>query len=280
MPIHDQSYRHWEGKLKSHSLRWWVITLEGLKIILRRKLFILLILVPAIIQFFVFGGIIYGINTYGVFAQFANMTPEFFYRFCFQQTFFIALICVFGGSGLIANDLKSNALQLYLSKPLTRFDYIAGKIAVIFIMLECITFIPGILLFFEHAVLSQDLTFLIEQYWIIGAIFLFSLVLTLPATIMILAFSSMTKSYRYAAIMFMAIAFGTPVIGNLLYVIFRARWMTFIPYWKNLDNLGRELFRISKDPTAWYWSSLIILFITVVCIWIMYRRIRGVDIVK
>jgi hypothetical protein len=47
MPIHDQSYRHWEGELKSHSFRWWVIAYEGLKVILRRKLFIILILTLA-----------------------------------------------------------------------------------------------------------------------------------------------------------------------------------------------------------------------------------------
>jgi len=115
MPIHDQSYRHWDGELKSHSLRWWVVTFEGLKIILRRKLFIIFILAPAIIQFLVFGGMVYGVNTYGFFLNMNLITPEFFYKFCLRQTFFIALICVFAGSGLIANDLKSNALQLYLS---------------------------------------------------------------------------------------------------------------------------------------------------------------------
>lgn len=280
MPIHDQSYRHWEGELKSHSFRWWVITLDGLKIVLKRKLFLIFILAPSIIQFFVFGGMIYGVNTYGIFANMNLVTPEFFFKFCLRQTFFIALICVFAGSGLIANDLKSNALQLYLSKPLTRLDYIAGKIAIMMIMLECITFVPGILLFLEHSILSQDFTFFKEEFWILGAIFSFSLVLTLPATFMILAFSSFTKSYRYSAIMFMAIAFGTPVIGTMLNVMIRARWTKFIPYWWNLETIGREIFGISKDPTAWYWSSLIVISITIASILIMYKRIKGVDIVK
>ena len=92
MPIHDQSYRHWEGKLRSHSFRWWTIAYENLKVVLRRKLFTILILVPAVIQFFVFGGLIYGVNTYGFFNNLSLITPEFFFRFCFQQTFFILLI--------------------------------------------------------------------------------------------------------------------------------------------------------------------------------------------
>jgi len=279
MPIHDLSYRHWEGKLKSHSFRWWAIAYENLKVVLRRKLFIILILVPAVIQFFVFGGLIYGVNTYGFFSNLSLITPEFFFRFCFQQTFFILLICVFGGSGLISNDLKSNALQLYLSKPLTRLDYAVGKIATIFIMLECITLVPGILLFLEHSVLSQDTTFIREQYWIIGSIFLYSLILSVPITFLTLALSSITKNNRFAAIILITIVFGTTVLNGMLWVIFRARWTHFISYWNNIEMLGRELFGISKSPTDWQWATPIILILTLVCVWIMYRKIKGIEIV-
>jgi hypothetical protein len=247
--------------------------------VLRRKLFIILILVPAVIQFFVFGGLIYGVNTYGFFSNLSLITPEFFFRFCFQQTFFILLICVFGGSGLISNDLKSNALQLYLSKPLTRLDYAVGKIATIFIMLECITLVPGILLFLEHSVLSQDTTFIREQYWIIGSIFLYSLILSVPITFLTLALSSITKNNRFAAIILITIVFGTTVLNGMLWVIFRARWTNFISYWNNIEMLGRELFGISKSPTDWQWATPIILILTLVCVWIMYRKIKGIEIV-
>jgi len=280
MPIHDQSYRHWEGKLKSHSFRWWVVTYEGLKVMLRRKLFVLLILVPAIILFFVFGGIIYGVNTYGFIGNLGLINPEFFFRFCFMQTFFILMICIFAGSGLIANDLKSNALQLYFSKPLTRLDYVVGKIAIILIMLECITLVPGILLFIEHSVLSQDLTFLRENYWLIGAIFLYSLILNVPITFLTLALSSITKNNRYSAIILMGIILGSPVLGTLLKATFRADWTNYVPYWYNIGVLGRNIFGLPGNPTAWHWSAPFLIILTIICIWIMYRKIKGIEIVK
>lgn len=280
MPIHDQSYRHWEGELKSHYLRWWVITYEGLKVILRRKLFIILILTPAIIQFFVFGGLIYGFNTFGAMANLNQMTPDFFFRFCFQQTFFILLICVFGGSGLIANDMKSNALQLYFSKPLTRSDYIIGKIAIIMIMLECITAVPCLLLFIEYAVLSQDLTFLRENYWLIGSIIAYSLVLNLPITFLTLALSSVTKNYRYSAIILVATILGSAVVSGLLKVIFRSSWTNFVMYWYNIGIIGRGLFGMKDEFSEWQWSLVIMLVLSIICFWIMYRKIKGVEIVK
>jgi ABC-2 type transport system permease protein len=281
MPIHDQSYRHWEGELKSHSFRWWVIAYEGLKVILRRKLFIILILTPAIIQFFVFGGLIYGFNTFGAMANINQMTPDFFFRFCFQQTFFILLICVFGGSGIIANDLKSNALQLYFSKPLTRSDYIIGKVATILVMLECITAVPCILLFIEYTVLSQDLTFLRENYWLIGSIIAYSLVLNLPITFLTLALSSVTKSYRYSAIILVGIVLGTSVISGLFKIIFRgADWTNFLMYWYNINVIGKGLFGMEDEFSEWRWSLAIMLVLAIACFGIMSRKVKGVEIVK
>ena len=47
----------------------------------------------------------------------------------------------------ISPDLSNNALPLYLCRPINRTEYILGKMAVLFIPLSCITWIPGLLLF-------------------------------------------------------------------------------------------------------------------------------------
>lgn len=279
MPIHDQSYRHWEGKLRSHTFRWWIITREGLRIILRRKLFIL-IMALAGIQIFIYGGIIYGVNTYGLMFKLNVINPKFFFDFIMRQNFFIALVCIFAGSGLIANDLKNNALQLYLSKPLTRIDYIIGKVMIILILLAFITLVPGILLFIENAILSQDLTFLSEEYWIIGAIIAFSLILIIPTGLLILALSSVTKNSRYTAISFIAILMGTPIFGGVMIEILKLRWGILISYWSNLEILGRKLFKLQGNLNYWYWSTLIVLGVIGLCIWTIQRKVKGVEIIK
>ena len=96
MPIHDQSYRHWEGTLKTHTFRWWIITKEGLRILLRRKLFLLFILGPPAILFFAYGAIVYGLNVYGDIFKFKLVDGKFFFSFLMMQNFFIVLICIFG----------------------------------------------------------------------------------------------------------------------------------------------------------------------------------------
>lgn len=279
MPIHDQSYRHWEGTFKPHTFRWWVITREGLKIILRHKMFLLFIMAPPTISFLVFGTIIYGVNAYGKLFNLDIINPSFFYRFFMQQTFFIAVICIFGGSGLIANDLKNNALQLYLSKPLTRLDYLAGKLAIVMALMGMVTIAPGIILFIENALLSEGLTYFKENLWLLGAIILFSFIIMLTTGFLVLALSSITKNNRYAAISFAVILIGTPIFSGILTEALGIKSGAFISYWSNLDILGRELFGMPSRH-HWYWPTLIVLIIIGLCAWIMNRRVKGVEIIK
>ncbi|MBD3182040.1 hypothetical protein GF312_07100 [Candidatus Poribacteria bacterium] len=279
MPIHDQSYKHWEKKFKPHTFRWWVITKEGLRIILRRKLFLLFILGPPAILMFVYGAMIYGINIYGKLFDFDIVNSNFFFVFFTNQNFFISLICVFGGSGLIADDMKNNALQMYFSKPLTRWDYLLGKFATIMVMMLFITLVPGILLFVENALISEGSTFIKEQYWLLGSIILYSLVITVPTGLLILALSSISKNSRYAAISFIAILIGTPIFSETTRNIFDIGAARYISYWTNLFAVGRKLFRLSLNY-QWEWSAIIIISLVIFCFCLVYRRINGIDIVK
>lgn len=278
MPILDQGYRHWEGTLKAHIFRWWVIAREELRIILRRKLFLLFIMAPAMIHFLGRGVYIYLVNMMNI-RGLTQVNAKFFYDFLSMQTFFIVLICVFSGSGLIANDLKNNALQMYFSKPLKRVDYLIGKLATIMTLLTFVTLILAILLFFENLLLGETVEFLRQNYWILGSIFLYSLILTLPTSLLILALSSLTKNSRYVAISFAAIVLFTPVVFQILKNIFRSSKMAPISFWANLLLLGNKLFGLRPSYSSnWGWSMLIFLGIIGFCIWILNRKIRSLPL--
>ena len=77
-------------------------------------------------------------------AAFLAPTPEMFRQFLEQQEIFVFFVTVYAGAGLIASDRRANALQIYLSKPLTRFEYIAGKLAVLAVFLLLVTWVPAV----------------------------------------------------------------------------------------------------------------------------------------
>jgi ABC-2 type transport system permease protein len=287
MPIHDQSYRHWNGELKPYtSTRWWVITKSELKLLSSRKWVRLVVAIPPAIYILVHSVLIYIVNQITEAQLPLQIDARFFNQFLLRvepvpSGLFIGLIGIFGGAGLIANDLRHNALQLYLSKPISWVDYLIGKLAVMVILLSCLTLLPGVLLFIEHLFLVDDSTFLRENYWIFFSIILYSLVIIVPLSLVILTLSSLTSNARYAAIGFGAILVGTPLVYQILREMTRSSKVAVVSIWANYDIIGSKLFGIQPGYAShWFWSLLVLVGIIAVCLWILRRRIQAVQIVK
>ena len=286
MPIHTQNYRHWEGTLKTHShMRWWIIAKAELKLLAQRKFVRLIVAIPPLIYIFVHAILIYIVNQVpGVEFSF-RVDSDFFQKFLFRitpipSTFLVALIAIFGGSGLIANDLKNKVLSLYLSKPISWIDYLIGKFAVIGILLGCLTLIPGLLLFLEHLLLTGT-SFLKENYWLPFSIIAYSVIIILSTSLLILLFSSLTTNSRYATIGFCAVWFGSPVIYEVLRAITRTSKMALVSIWANYDILGTIMFGGSQDYSVhWIWAFLTLFALIAICLFVLRRRIRAVEIVK
>ena len=294
MPIHTQDYRHWEGTLKPrHRTQWWIIAKAEIKLLAQRKIVRLIVAIPPLIHIIIQAMLIYITNQ--IPDEMQEMIPfginaEFFQKFLFRleptltapipSAMLIALIAIFGGSGLIATDLKNNALSLYLSKPLSWIDYLIGKFAVLGILLGSLTVVPGLLLFLEQALLT-DVSFLKEHYWLPFSIIAYSVLLTVSASLLMLLFSSLTSNPRYATIGFCAVWFGSPIIQQLLKGITRTSKTAVVSIWANYDILGSALFDGSHNHAVhWVWSLLTVLALIVLCIFVLHRRIRAVEIVK
>ena len=281
MPIHTQNYRHWEGTLNpSHYTRWWIIAKAELKLLAQRKIVRLIVAIPPVIYILAHAVIIYIVNQFPGSVLPINIDSVFFRNFLFNASLFIALIAVFGGSGLIATDLKNNTLSLYLSKPISWIDYLIGKFAVMGILLGCLTLIPGLLLFLEHVLLT-DTSFLKENYWMPFSIIAYSIIIILVSSLLMLVFSSLTSNSRYAIIGFCAVWFGTPVIYEILKVITRTSKVALVSIWANYDILGTALFGDTPNYAMhWVWALLTQIALIALCLFVLHRRIRAVEIVK
>lgn len=66
------------------------------------------------------------------------------------------LMAAYAGAGLIANDMRTGGLLLYLSRPLTLGDYIFGKAAILLVSLSMVTLIPNLVLFLGARSLAPD----------------------------------------------------------------------------------------------------------------------------
>ena len=278
-PIHDQSYRRYAGAKRPLGQAWWVIASTGIRSMLGRKWF-LGILLLAWIQFIVRTVHIYFITMYPQAGQIIPVDARMFMQFLEIQAIFVFFVTVFVGSGLIAADRRANALQVYLSKPLLRIEYIAGKLAILATFLLFVTAVPGLLLLVMQISFAGNLDFVRNNLHVIPALILASLVYVIVSSFAMLALSSLSKSTRYVAIMYAGVMFFTNAIFGVLYGITNSSRMAWISVGANLENLMDVMFRQTpRYETPVIVSILVLLGVIAVSISVLERRVRGVEVV-
>jgi ABC-2 type transport system permease protein len=277
-PIHDQSYRHYGGGRAMPGRSWTVIAWAGIKTMIRKRAFLGLLLF-ALAPFLVRAVQMWISSNYPQ-AAILNPTPETFRQFLEQQDFFVFIITVYVGAGLIANDRRANALQIYLSKPLMRSEYILGKLAVLFTFLALVTFLPAMLLLWLKVMFDGNFTFLRSNLFLIPAITVGSLLQVVLASFTMLALSSLSKSARYVGILYVGITFFTSAIYGVLYMITGSSRVSWISIGANLAQVVDVIFRLKpRYTTPWQVSLLVIVGLVVVSISVLERRVRGVEVV-
>src|SRR5262249_1028690 len=209
MPIHAQGYRRYRGQRAPRGGGWVVLATSGIRAQLRQRWFLALLLISWLL-------LIRSVQIYAAEnlpqATFLAPTPELFRRFLSQQQIFVFFMTVYVGSGLVANDRRANALQIYLSKPLTRAEYVIGKLAILMTFLLVITWLPAVALLLVQVVFAGNLTFFGTNIHLLPAITVFSAVEAAVVASVMLALSSLSKSSRYAGVLYTLLLFFSEAI--------------------------------------------------------------------
>ena len=278
MPIHDQGYRRYLGTRAAIGKSWQVMTRAGVLSVITKRIFIG-VMIFAWLPYVVQAVRIYVSNVVQQ-ASFLAPKGETFREFLDQQGLFIFFVTIYVGAGLIANDRRANALQLYLSKPMTSAEYIAGKLAILFIFLVSVTFLPAMMLLLTQAAFAGSFEFVRNNLYLLPAITLFSLAQVLLASTTMLALSSLSKSSRFVAIMYAGLFFFTLALFNALRGITGRTTFAWLAPSAALAQVGDVIFRLQPRYQLSPWiATLTVVVLIAGSIWILMRRVRGVDIV-
>jgi ABC-2 type transport system permease protein len=278
MPIHDQGYRRYGGQRAPVGAAWIVIARAGIRSLLAKRLFLGLLLVSWF-PFFVRAIQIYAAANLPQ-AAFLAPTAETFREFIGQQDIFVFFVTVYVGAGLIANDRRANALQIYLSKPLTRTEYVFGKLAILMAFLLFVTWLPAVLLLVVQIMFAGNFAFFRNNLYLFPAITLFTFIETLTISAAMLALSSLSKSSRFVGILYAGLLFFTQALYGVLTFVTGGSMISWISLPADLTQIGNVIFRLPpRYETPWLVSFLMILGLIAVAGLILERRVRGVEIV-
>jgi hypothetical protein len=119
-------------------------------------------------------------------------------------------------SGLLASDRRTGALQIYFSRPVSRLDYLLGKVVACASFVALTTVVPCLLLWFETVAFGSTSTYTwrtwIAPFVIVGA----SAFYALWTVALVLAFSSLMRRPALVAILATFTNLALEGIGKVL----------------------------------------------------------------
>jgi len=287
--VREKGYYHWDGKLVERRLPWLPITRTGIMLAFKKRGFRFLF-AGAFLPGIVFLGIIYISENLESFQamvrgsdRLINITPGSFKTFLtFPPVLFLMIaMMVFAGSGLIADDLKHNSLQIYFSRPLRKKDYLLGKMAVVFFFILAVTLVPGLLVYIFKLIFAGSFKFFLSYPWLVLSIVGFSAFLAVFFAFYTLLLSSLSKNSRYVMVLVFMIYLFSDVLFGILQSIFRTPYMALFSIRANIDQVGALVFaQKPSHPVPVLWSGLILGGICALSALVLNRKIRGVEVIR
>jgi len=306
MVIHDRSYSRWKGD-RAAPVRATNIVFEtgvkrGAAIVFRRKIWAILLILAAFGPFVFFFGVIlvkaYAMSNAADFPQMARaftdtddgigsilvFTANWVYTYMTWMWPLVILACVLVGSGLVAEDRRANALEMYLSRPVTARQYLQGKVAVILFYLALVTVLPATILVLEQLSVSwaepgeiARLAVLLVRTVLAGAVWI-----ALPAITIVTA-SSLADRSRNAAILWLGVVVMLEfVVSNILREVFNADAFWLLKPGFNLKQVMNVILDNPEEliTTVPVWQSAAVLIAWVVlCVRVLKARVKPVEVV-
>jgi ABC-2 type transport system permease protein len=280
MPIYEQTYRRYEARGALRALRFWPIMREALRLILVKRVFLGL-LAMAWIPFVGFVIYLWALTQFPQAEKIFPVGGAVFARFFHWQELLVLILTTFAGAGLVANDMRTGAILVYLSRPLTRRDYVLGKLGVLLALILSVTLVPGLLLYGVALALAPDHFLKWSLAWIAPAVVVHSLVLALVWSLLVLAVSSLSKSARVAGLAFFGLVMSLEVVRGIVGLVYRWPGSMVLSLQSDLRALGDVLFGLTPGPPLhWAWPALVVTLVCLACLLVLRSRVRAVEIVQ
>ena len=286
MAVYRRGYQRYQGPINGRWARFLVLPRFAWKRLFQRRLVVLFSIIsliyPILCAIFIYiSNHVELLKTFGTqFQTFLQVKETFFFAFMSTQATFAIFLAALAGPGLIAPDLSNNALPLYFSRPLTRKDYVLGRIVTLFGMLSIITWIPGLLLFVMQASMAGGSWFL--DNWKMGlGIFTGLSIWILLLSLVALASSAYVKLRAVAGGLVLGFIFILGGASAMINGVFRSTSGHAVdPFWATRRLWSAML---STDPPAGpgvleCTLTLIILF--VLLIFVLERKLRPVEVIS
>lgn len=286
MAIHPPAYTPWSGRPRPRVFRVLAIATSNARIAFS-NLWTLIFLgisylgVGAILfLFFVLTILPRNIPAERVLPQF--MSNNIYLNFLTEHmpVLVYALVGAAAGAGLLSRDLRLNAVSLYLSRPVTKIDYLLGKALALVLFLCAGTLVPALLLWLAAWAVGVEQIGWGSRLLDLAGIVAASLLVVIPLAACVLAFSSLTRRTALAGIYWILFFLGGVAVSEALREITRENAFGLLSIPRNLQVAAAPLFetrvRMSSVETGQtpLESALVLAALTAAALAVLWARLR------
>lgn len=287
MAVYRRGYQRYGGQMTSHFARLMVMPRFSWERILGQR-FVVILLVVSLFWPLLCAGFVYLANHTelwqgfgGGLKKFLAINGNFFAVFMKVQSTFALILAAVAGPGLIAPDLANNALPLYFSRPLTRWDYILSRMIVLLGILSLVTIVPGLLLFgMQVGIAGLDWLW---QNWFLGAAILAGFTLYISLVSLVAMTSSAYVKWRVVAgALVLAFFFLLAGAAEMVNAVFRVEWASVFNPGYSIGAVWAGLLDVEiPDDKPGAWECAVFLFtMGAGLLGLLARKLRAVEVVK
>jgi len=205
-----------------------------------------------------------------------------FRNFIWFEGHVVMIVLALAGSVLIGNDFHHGSLPYYLSKPLNRWHYMAGKWLAIAAFIHMMTTVPAVGLYIEYGLLDTW-TYYYEQARLLLGVLAYGTLLSVVLGLLVMTTAIMLRRTVPVVMSWSAIFVLLRLVSEMT-VRFHPRWR-LLDLWNNLYLVGNWCLNMPHDSItprnqpAYWEAGAVLAIICVACLVYLGRRIQAVEIV-
>jgi hypothetical protein len=201
--------------------------------------------------------------------------------FLLRQTESVYIMLAYASAVLLATDFQAGGINFYLSRPIGRVHYLLGKLGALAILVGIQTWLPAVGLFIEAALYEADFQYVRDHTTILVGITGYSLLLMIVPSLLGLTIAVLFRKTAAIVVVWIGLLFVLPAFGALLSLIFSSGHFLMMGLRYDLRVLGGSLFGLlSRGSEARFpYVLLIVISLSIICLTIVLRRLRPVEVV-
>jgi len=285
MAVYKRTYKPYAGPLTTPILRFLVVQRYAFNTVSKSRLLNTGYVACFIPVIFVICALYLNQNAsvLGLVGQhpgFMKIDGSFFMNILGFQGVLAGILTAFIGPSLVAPDLVNGSLSLYMSRPISRAEYILGKGAVIGALAGAITLLPALLMFFVQSSLVGWNWMLNNIYLLNASVFVCSIIIAI-FTLLGLAMSALVRWKIVAGALILAVFAIGKGFGAMIDNVMRTNSGNYLDLQTLIQIVAMDMFHTTPQSTEYVpvWSAWVALIaICGLLLFILNRKLRVCEV--